>query len=75
MVQTTLSVCMGDQGLEVGQLMFETQGNRQFSRFQYANAWLENPRSFAFAPSMPLREAPFFYRSEGDRGSPLPSRT
>lgn len=72
MVQTTLSVCMGDQGLEVGQLMFEAQGNRQFSRFQYANAWLENPRSFALAPSMPLRETPFFYRQEGDRGSPLP---
>jgi serine/threonine-protein kinase HipA len=72
MVQTTLSVCMGGQGLEVGQLMFEAQGNRQFSRFQYANAWLENPRSFALAPSMPLRDAPFFYRPDGDRGSPLP---
>ncbi len=72
MVQTTLSVCIGDQGLEVGQLMFEAQGNRQFSRFQYANVWLENPRSFALAPSMPLRETPFFYRPEGDRGSPLP---
>ena len=72
MVQTTLAVCMGDQGLGVGQLMFEAQGSRQFSRFQYSNAWLENPRSFALAPSMPLREAPFFYRPEGDRGSPLP---
>lgn len=72
MVQTTLSVFMGDQGLEVGQLIFEAQGNRQFSRFQYALAWLENSRSFALAPSMPLREAPFYYRPEGDRGSPLP---
>ena len=72
MTQTTLSVCMGDQGLDVGTLMFEAQGNRQFSRFQYATAWLENPKGFALAPSMPLRDAPFFYRPEGLHGSPLP---
>ena len=72
MVQTALTLCLGAQGLEVGQLLFEAQGNRQFSRFQYGQAWLENPRGFALAPSMPLRDTPYFYRPEGERGSPLP---
>lgn len=72
MAQKTLKVCVGDSGIEVGTLWFEAQGSRQFSSFQYSDSWIEHPRGFALAPSMPLNSNQYFYRAEGDRGSPLP---
>jgi len=71
-LHSTLRVCLGEAAVEVGILRFESQGDRQFSSFQYATAWLENPRRFAISPSMPLAANQYFYRSDGARSSPLP---
>jgi serine/threonine-protein kinase HipA len=73
MAQRTMKVCIGEAGTEVGTLRFESQGNREFSSFQYDNGWIENERGFAIAPSMPLVPTPIFFKKEGETISPLPS--
>lgn len=70
--QRTLHVCIGAAGEDVGVLRFEAQGNRQFSIFEYSAAWLQNPRRFPIAPSIPLEAARYFNRADDDRSSPLP---
>lgn len=72
MTQRTLKVCIGNAGLEVGTLWFEARGNREFSSFEYAESWLNHPRRFALAPSMPLNANKQFFRSESEHMSPLP---
>jgi serine/threonine-protein kinase HipA len=72
MAQHALKVCVGDSGLEVGTLRFEAQGNREFSSFDYADSWIQNPRGFAIAPSMPLESNRYFFKKEGDLVSALP---
>ncbi|WP_320188647.1 type II toxin-antitoxin system HipA family toxin (plasmid) [Agrobacterium rosae] len=67
-----LQVCIGNSGILVGTLRFEAQGNREFSSFEYADTWIDNPRGFAIAPSMPLDGGQFFYKKDGDYVSPLP---
>ena len=68
----SLKICIGDRGIEVGTLRFEARGNREFSTFQYDEAWISNPRGFALAPSVPLNANQYFFRKEGDHTSPLP---
>ena len=62
---TRVTVVIGQQKLEVGNLVFEQDGPRQSSMFRYAPAWLERPNRFALSPALPLSEAPFF--SSGNR--------
>lgn len=69
---SALKVCIGNQGLVVGTLRFEAQGNREFSSFQYEESWISHPRGFALAPSVPLNSSPYFFKKEGDTSSPLP---
>ena len=53
-------VALGHDAVKVGDLVFEKDGDRQFSMFRYAPLWLEREEAFAIAPSMPLLDAPFF---------------
>lgn len=72
MVQQVLKVCIGAAGIEVGTLRFESQGNREFSSFEYEEEWIADQRGFAIAPSLPLDSTRFFFKKEGDAISPLP---
>lgn len=72
MARQKLDVCIGESGIHVGAVIFEAQGNREFSSFQYAGSWLEHPAAFPIAPSLPLGSNTLFFRREGDRGSALP---
>lgn len=58
----TLLVCLGDTGLEVGELQFSTQGQKEVSAFQYSPAWLRHPDCFALSPDLPLNTG-FQYRA------------
>jgi len=72
MAQRMLKVCMGEAGLEVGTLWFESAGGREHSSFQYAQTWLSHPRRFSIAPMLPLDADRRFFRARNDQGSPLP---
>ena len=61
-------VVLGSDAVKVGELVFEKDGDRQFSMFRYALAWLERQDAFAISPAMPLIDAPFF--STGVRDKP-----
>ena len=61
-------VVLGSDAVKVGELVFEKDGERQFSMFRYAPAWLERQDAFAISPAMPLIDAPFF--STGVRDKP-----
>ena len=63
-----LQVVVGSDAVKVGDLVFEKEGDRQFSRFRYSPTWLERKDAFAIAPAMPLLDAPFF--SSGTRDQP-----
>jgi serine/threonine-protein kinase HipA len=58
----TLLVYLGDTGLEVGELQFSRQGQKELSAFRYSPAWLSNPDCFALSPDLPL-SADFQYRT------------
>ena len=49
-----MTVCLGDDMVEVGTLVFEASGNRRLASFAYADAWLANPARFALSPDLPL---------------------
>lgn len=72
MAQSAFKVCIGDAGLEVGTLWFETAGGREHSSFQYAASWLDHPRGFAIAPALALDGERKFFKAAGEHGSPLP---
>jgi serine/threonine-protein kinase HipA len=72
MTQRILKVCMGEAGLEVGTLWFESAGGREHSSFQYAETRLHHPRRFAIAPMLPLDADRRFFRAQSDPGSSLP---
>lgn len=59
-ISTRVRVVLGEAALVVGELIFESDGRRETSVFRYAREWLEQPRRFAIAPSMPLSESPYY---------------
>ena len=63
-----IQVVLGSDAVKVGDLIFEKEGDRQFSMFRYSPTWLERKDAFAIAPAMPLLDAPFF--SSGTRDQP-----
>ena len=63
-----IQVMLGSDAVKVGDLVFEKEGDRQFSMFRYSPTWLEQQDAFAIAPAMPLLDAPFF--SSGTRDNP-----
>jgi serine/threonine-protein kinase HipA len=70
-VPLALEVCIGKSGDLVGTLWLTTEGTRSFSSFQYAPSWLNHPRSFAIAPSLPLGGGQYHFRPA--EGVPHPS--
>ena len=64
-------VMLGSEAVKVGVLVFDKDGDRQYSMFRYSPGWLENKDSFAVSPSMPLLDVPF-YSSGGDARLSLP---
>lgn len=57
-----LRVYLGDTGLEVGELQFSQQGQKEVSAFRYSPSWLSNPDCFALSPDLPL-STDFQYRT------------
>lgn len=60
-----VDVRIGAGATPVGRLIVEQDGRRETSVFSYHRSWLEHPRRFALAPSMPLRPAPYHGRHVG----------
>ena len=50
----TLLVYLGDTALEVGELQFSRQGQKEVSAFRYSPSWLSHPDCFALSPDLPL---------------------
>lgn len=73
MTQRVLKVFLGHASEEVGTLWFSSESGREFSSFQYAQSWLENPKRFAIAPSLTLDDNRKFFKGGKDgKESPLP---
>jgi len=73
MVAVHIDVRLGASATPVGELIFDATGTRQTSVFTYHRSWIENSRSFALAPDMPLSLTPFYRAKEGkDSSLPLP---
>lgn len=64
MAQRRYTVCVGNEGVEVGTLWVEEAGHREFSCFQYADSWLSDPRAFPVSPHMPLDGEKRFFRPD-----------
>lgn len=65
-------VALGEGKRVVGRLRFESDGRRQHSQFEYADAWLTAPDRFALSPGLPLRAGSHFSTGRDDRRSALP---
>jgi serine/threonine-protein kinase HipA len=64
-----IEVRIGGGATKVGTLLFDQKGQKETSAFTYERDWLENPRAFPIAPSMPLREATFYTTQIGNASS------
>jgi len=64
----SVKVTIGERGLKVGSLRFESDGRRQSSAFEYDPAWLTYEGGFDLSPTLPRRPGPFF--SAGTRENP-----
>lgn len=71
MITKKLDVRIGKNAMPVGELIFEASARKQSSMFRYYDAWLENPKAFPIAPSMPLQDTPF-YTVGGENSDALP---
>ncbi len=60
-----MSVCLGEDALQVGRLTFEARGARRVAAFAYADSWLENSGRFALSPDLPLVTG-YQYRASKD---------
>ncbi len=49
-----MTVCLGEDAVEVGTLAFEAKGTRRSASFAYRESWLVNPERFALSPDLPL---------------------
>jgi len=49
-----MTVCVGEDAVDVGTLAFEAKGTRRVAAFAYADNWLANPDRFALSPDLPL---------------------
>ena len=52
--KSQLEVCIGKEGLPVGQLTFVKEGNREYSVFTYGSDWLSHPARFPVSPDLEL---------------------
>ncbi|MES4992575.1 HipA N-terminal domain-containing protein [Phyllobacterium sp. 22229] len=59
-------VALGEQKIEIGRLLFESDGRRQHSTFIYAESWLRHPQAFALSPGFPLTPVPFHASGQSD---------
>jgi serine/threonine-protein kinase HipA len=66
------SVCIGRAGIELGELTFVRDGQRQYSAFAYYKSWLERAERFGVSPDLPLREGHFRRRAPSAEESPFP---
>lgn len=73
--QKAALVHLGDSLVPVGRLRFSHEPGRQHSEFRYLDTWIEDRRSFALAPNLPLGLAPFYAStgSGGDQRDSLPA--
>ncbi|MDF1671138.1 MAG: type II toxin-antitoxin system HipA family toxin [Roseovarius sp.] len=65
-------VALGGGKRVVGRLRFESDGRRQHSQFEYADAWLAASDRFALSPGLPLREGRHFSTGKENKRSALP---
>ena len=65
-------VALGEGKRVVGRLRFESDGRRQHSQFEYADAWLASSDRFALSPGLPLREGSHFSTGKENKRSALP---
>ena len=49
-----LDVCIGKEGLPVGELAYVRDGSREYSVFAYSQDWLRHPVHFAVSPDLAL---------------------
>ncbi len=52
--KTQLDVCIGNEGLPVGELAYVRDGAREYSVFSYSQDWLRHPAHFAVSPDLAL---------------------
>ncbi len=66
-------VAIGEQKNPVGIIRFATIRNKQVSSFRYLDEWLQDPESFAIAPSLPRHDQWTHFASHvDDPGACLP---
>lgn len=64
-----VDIRVGAGAVPVGTLTVEANGTKEVSHFRYHDSWIEGERSFALAPSMPLKSVEFFNRAERNASS------
>lgn len=53
-MKRSITVCLGENAVEVGALAFEAKGARRAVSFVYSDNWLASPDRFALSPDLPL---------------------
>lgn len=62
-IQRRATVCLGETGHELGQLMYAKSGARENSSFTYNPQWLQSPDRFSVSPDLALTEGPQYHKA------------
>lgn len=64
-MKRSMTVCLGEEAIEVGVLTYESSGTRRSVSFAYQDSWLENSHRFELSPDLPLVSG-YQYRANKD---------
>jgi serine/threonine-protein kinase HipA len=73
LIKHQASVCVGRAAIEVGDLTFVRDGNREYSAFAYNRSWLGHADRFEISPDLPLHEGHVTRRAASAEDSPFPA--
>ena len=61
-----IKVFLGDSSELLGYILYNAQGARENSAFEYSEEWIKRSGNYSIDPSLPLVVGPQFYRKIKD---------
>lgn len=70
-IRQQVSVCLGQEGIALGELTYVKQGQRENTAFAYHRSWLTDPARFSLSPDWPLAPGHQQRKAVGKYDSPF----
>lgn len=65
-MKVELDVCLGNEGIHVGDMVYSKEGHRESCQFKYTDTWLNSPDFFELSPQLKRQAG---YKSKSNKGN------